>query len=444
MFKEAYIPNFSTIELIEDEICVGYDETRYLRVETEKWNPPSSVQRQFHQHDIELRAWAIPLNTYRPPNGDFTINLSPRRDPTMPSDSLFTIPKEREPILEASKVSADDRIREALGNYVDHMNLGNQRFLSELMISIKSMRLGSKEEELDMMALYWGEGCPFALSPNHGVRNSELGMIENRLPSVSELDKHYFQPWLADEAIKDISDILRFMYFHPYCNGVGLSHICNGTLTDQDVWKLQRRIHLEAGLYHDLPTTRPLMFDEEFRAFLKYAGEGVQDPDFRNSGICGFNPRHFVNSPVDTKLDAPWIGRVGTGYCFTLSDGTQIDAAARCNASPTKTGREESELTHRGDLWRSEHIFCRKLKHGDVAGWPPGRQIFPEEKGWRWRILVYCTTNANLLMDCGPDLTHLFDDIPDFLLWCGSWFERLDMSKVLRDTKARYQAYQFS
>lgn len=72
----------------------------------------------------------------------------------MPSDSLFTIPKEREPILEASKVSADDRIREALRNYVNQMHLGNQQFLSERISSIKSMKLGSKEEELDMMASY--------------------------------------------------------------------------------------------------------------------------------------------------------------------------------------------------------------------------------------------------------------------------------------------------
>ena len=120
------------------------------------------------------------------------------------------------------------------------------------------------------------------------------------------------------------------------------------------MWKLERRIHLDAGLYHDFAAIRPLMFNEEFGAFLKHTGGGVQDPDFRNSGIRGFNPWHFVNCPVDTKFDAPWVERVGKGNCFTLSDGTQIDAAARCNASSTKTGRVQSETTYRGDLWRFE------------------------------------------------------------------------------------------
>ncbi|PVH81009.1 hypothetical protein DL98DRAFT_587765 [Cadophora sp. DSE1049] len=256
------------------------------------------------------------------------------------------------------------------------MHLSNEKFLSERIDSIKAMNLETKEQELDMAMRYWVEGWP-----ERGVRTSGHPMVDNKFHLDYYFDRQYLELWHADETMKDISDILRLIYLHPYCNGLGFSGVHTGTWEVQDMRNYERKIHEEAGLSYGFTAHEPLRFNDEFRAFLKYAVRGVRDPDFRKSGMCGFFPRHLLDDPADAAFNAPWVEKVGKGYKFEFHDRTEIDIVARSYAGSTETGWNKAKSPYRGDIWRCEHIFCRKLKHGQEAGWPPGHQRFPEHEG---------------------------------------------------------------
>ncbi|KAH7385047.1 hypothetical protein BKA64DRAFT_726515 [Cadophora sp. MPI-SDFR-AT-0126] len=357
-YKSEYLPNLQNVKLCEQ--C-------YVR-KNKPWNTPRRINEIYQRNGIKLDVSARPLSTYQ-------------------SDTKFTLAE-----VELAS-SQDDRMRIALEAYSLKMRESNQKFLTDRIEEIKSLKLPTKGNEIDRMARFWVEGYPCAEWPRPNYRSTQLATV-----TTSE---KYKALWSLDDAVKSIDD---------------------DTSTKR------------AGLGED----GPLRMNDEFLSFVKYAPRGVQDADFCKSEICGFYPAWCLNDKY--KNDYQWDFDTDTdGKWSFYAGGQSFQALVQLKAGKTRVHWNKAERARSGLIWTSYYIFCTKKGPNSHAIQASREQeMYTEANGWRWRVLIHDGWWDQSRDDCS---LYLFNSIIGFLEWYGSWYDRLDLREVRENTEPLSQRF---
>ncbi|KAJ5316629.1 hypothetical protein N7508_001137 [Penicillium antarcticum] len=161
--------------------------------------------------------------------------------------------------------------------------------------------------------------------------------------------------------------------------------------------------------------------------FIKYTN-GVEDPDFRLSGIPSFDPvwglgdspsgpvfdiseaREELRKTLGDYLCDDWLSNA----LDSLDEDLEVKIGFR-----TGTGcKQDAGIWY--DAWESTYAYCRRFAEDDD----------PRHRDWAWRVVIYPAEWA----DDGPTTPYgpkkpIFDSIVEFLDWYGSWMDHLDMDK---------------
>lgn len=166
----------------------------------------------------------------------------------------------------------------------------------------------------------------------------------------------------------------------------------------------------------------------ELGTFIKYA-DGVQDPDFRHSGICPFQPVFpvgvqsyaFPDHPAVLALPAPDIStsrEILRDYLKDyIIDETCIQGTLDEDLE-VKVGFETGLGCRQDhDEWRSAYLYCRSDDEAATS-----------LKEWAWRVVIFHADGENPTILYGRQ--PRFDSISEFLDWYCSWLDYVDMDEV--------------
>jgi len=142
--------------------------------------------------------------------------------------------------------------------------------------------------------------------------------------------------------------------------------------------------------------------------FLRFAN-GVEDPDFRGDAICEWAPgpdSTFEPNDVLENTDIEEFKRHVRGAMIDDDDSSKISYEL-----DVKAGIRTGEKLRFHETWWSFYLYCCP------------RIPLGVKPGWGWRIFFTTTSTA-------ADDELVWDSIPDFLNWYGSWADRLIVEDV--------------
>ncbi|KAJ5912098.1 uncharacterized protein N7473_001401 [Penicillium subrubescens] len=158
----------------------------------------------------------------------------------------------------------------------------------------------------------------------------------------------------------------------------------------------------------------------ELGLFLKYAN-GIQDPDFRSSGICPFEP-------------VPAVGI--TEYAFSeranledyILDKANVDAYVDEDPDVKVGFLTGTGWRAQHDEWYSAYLYYHQEEDS--------RSPDPSLKDWAWRVCVFHAglENSTALYGQYPR----FNSLPEFLDWYSSWLEFVDMKVVKKNVRRHW------
>ncbi|KAJ5198467.1 uncharacterized protein N7498_007584 [Penicillium cinerascens] len=213
------------------------------------------------------------------------------------------------------------------------------------------MGLASEEQKLEKMRLYWPElGSKHEeqwddCAPPGPVRQSREAQNVTRLEDVQSVYHQYIDGIMPPTLV---TDEWRQMFLEV------VESVCDEAAT-QD----KEDEHFRVPMCHELGH------------FIKYA-DGVEDPDFPNSGICPFEPAFpigvpeyaFPDHPAVLALPAPdvsvsreWLKEYLQSY---ILDESFIDGTLDRDLE-VKVGFQTGLGSHREyDTWYSTYLYCRR------------------------------------------------------------------------------------
>ncbi|KAF3392432.1 hypothetical protein F1880_008909 [Penicillium rolfsii] len=304
----------------------------------------------------------------------------------------------------------DETMRLALEKFRAKMELSNRRFLQDRIDEIEARNLPTEEAKLKKMRLYWhGLGSKGEVKWNDGVDSDIVRQFheESNVLKLQDVKTtfHMHMDGLITPTL--MTDEWRQMYLDV------VEKVCNEVAFRE-----------EEEEYFHIPRCT------ELGTFIKYAN-GVQDPDFRASGICPFMPVCCIWSPGARQYAFP--DRQNEGSELNILESRQmLETSLRedilkenfvCGIFDEdlevkvgfKTGNG-SQREH--DAWISAYVYCRRDPDDPD----------PTLKDWAWRVCVFHADGGNPTELYGRK--PRFDSIPEFLEWYSSWYDYLDMDEV--------------
>ncbi|KAJ5971311.1 uncharacterized protein N7479_001229 [Penicillium vulpinum] len=268
-----------------------------------------------------------------------------------------------------------ETMRLAVERFRTKMESSNRQFIQDRINEIEAMHLSTEKEKLRIMSRYWdnlgdkGQSNWSDDAPRDMVRQAR------EMANVSRL--------------QDLKTT-----FHEHMDGV------NPTTLVTDEWRqmfletLESVCNKAAEKYGDHNFHIPIC--DDLGHFIKYAN-GVQDPDFRHSGICPWKPvpyigiRHyaFPDRPSIRALPLPDIAKsrdqlkryleyslLGEDFIYSTFD----------KDLEVKVGLHTGCGLRRGyDEWYSAYVYCRRYEDDPD----------PSHKDWAWRVVIFHAGGAN-------------------------------------------------
>ncbi|CAG8938041.1 unnamed protein product [Penicillium salamii] len=314
--------------------------------------------------------------------------------------------------MQTSDAGPDETMRLAVERFRAKMESSNRRFLQDRIDEIEAMGLATEEEKLDKMSLYWpGLGKKMGrwndiVPPGPVQQNRETSNV-TRLEDVNSTFHQYMDGIIPSTLV---TEEWREMYLEV------IQSVCNKAAIQDNEDK-----------------------DEDFQVpkcvelgnFIKYAN-GVQDPDFRCSGICPFHPIFsfigvksyaFPDHPAVLALPTPNISKSREILKDYLEDYILDEDFIQGIVDEdleVKVGFETGlGCRHEHDEWRSAYLYCRSDDEAAIT-----------LKEWAWRVVVFHADGENPATLYGRQ--PRFDSIPEFLDWYSSWLDYVDMDEVRR------------
>ncbi|KAJ5937292.1 hypothetical protein N7454_004947 [Penicillium verhagenii] len=321
--------------------------------------------------------------------------------------------------------AGDETMRLAIERFRTKMESSNRRFLQDRIDEIQAMGLATEEQKLEKMRLYWsdlgrGELPQFNdyASPGH-VRQAREARTVTRLEDVKLVYNQHMDGIIPPTLV---TDEWRQMFLEV------VESVCNKAAA-------QAQDEEDKDFY--IPRCH------ELGQFIKYAN-GVQDPDFRHSGICPFEPvfpigvegyafpdRPAVLAQPPPDVSASWEILKEYLQEYILSEDF-IDSTVDEDLE-VKVGFQTGLGSHREyDTWYSTYLYCRQSK--DCKS--DDDSLNETLKDWAWRIVVIHADGENPAILYGRH--PRFDSIPKFLDWYSSWLDYVDMDVVRKDVNATY------
>lgn len=298
----------------------------------------------------------------------------------------------------------DEAVRQqmehSIQKYNDTARENNIRFVRECVEAVAAAVLETERERLDRMAHVF-----FAMA--NWETNTDYDVYPHLKPK--QLGDHGWPPERLDRVL-ELPQIRR-----DSLKGPALSKEFSATLVDE-MTKLVFGEHTEA-----------CVVPRELIAFFSCVS-GVKDLGYNRIGLCEFEApvkegvsreeMHMALedkylAPEEIEKEMPFVSEqleVAGGFRFGWNTGTWRDEVVR--------------------QWHSLYLFCRpeNFEEDDAEG-----EINMEDKtdaDWGWRVVVY------LVSDCNEGImapVKIFDTISVFLEWYGSWYDRLDRERLLRE-----------
>jgi hypothetical protein len=168
----------------------------------------------------------------------------------------------------------------------------------------------------------------------------------------------------------------------------------------------------------------------ELGLFLKYAN-GIQDPDFRSSGICPFEPvpavgiTEYTFSERAVRGNALPTSRILTSRqimkeCLEdyILDKANVDAYVDEDPDVKVGFLTGTGWRAQHDEWYSAYLYYHQEEDS--------RSPDPSLKDWAWRVCVFHAglENSTALYGQYPR----FNSLPGFLDWYSSWLELVGVS----------------
>jgi hypothetical protein len=339
-------------------------------------------------------------------------------------------------------------MRLAITRFRIKMAAANQSFLQGRVNEIEASGLASAEEKRCRLCDYkwmndllWDDEDPKTRGRSNQIRipkqtsfkDLDIPAILNGLPSFQPADG-FFPPLLHTEQ-------WRQMYLHTvqrHCQGQADEIVADDEEELDDACYLHHQDHR--------PMTIPRC--DELALFLKYA-QGVEDIDFRYSGIAPFTPAFSIgveNKELDglneeqrrEKLaDPDLLKREQERLQKELEEESTNGFLQPCidDDLDVRAGFITGvgyHIKYECASWYSAYVYCRQWtdddedhvnhKNGDV-------QDAANIRDWGWRVVVFQAETDNPSVLYGRKAR--FDSIPEFLDWYASWLDHLDARGLL-------------
>lgn len=301
-----------------------------------------------------------------------------------------------------------ETMRLAVERYRTKMESSNRRFLQDRIDEIEAMGLSTEEEKLNEMWVYWhdlgagGEESWNDWAAPDSVRQSRETRAVTRLKNVNSI-------------------------FHQYMDGIIPPTLVTDEWRQMSLEVVESVCNEAAAQDEDSEDFRILMC-HELGHFIKYAN-GVQDPDFRASGICPFRPVScigirqyaFPDRPAVLALPSPDISASQEILKESLQKDILNDDFIQGIVDKdleVKVGFDTGLGCRRAhDEWHSAYLYCRSDDESATT-----------LKDWAWRVVIFRADGENPTTLYGPE--PRFDSIPEFLDWYSSWLDYVDMDEV--------------
>ncbi|GIC94455.1 uncharacterized protein Aud_010955 [Aspergillus udagawae] len=321
--------------------------------------------------------------------------------------------------IQSSDTDPAEIMRLAVEGFRAKMEASNRRFLQDRIDEIEAMGLSTEEEKFNEMSLYWhdlGAKCEpkwnNTASPGH-VRQSREARNATRLEDVKTIYHQYMDGIISPTLV---TDKWRQMYLEV------LKGVCNEAMAQN-----------QGGEDEDFEI--PMCY--ELGHFIKYAN-GVQDPDFRRSGICPFEPVPPVGREEYAFPEHAAVLRLPTPRVSTSREILKEYLRGRILDETFILGTVDEDLevkvgfqTGLGcraghDEWYSAYLYCRRCDDDSD----------PSLKDWAWRVSFFRADVGNPTTLYGR--YPRFDSIPEFLDWYSSWLVYVDMNEVRKNVRCLY------
>jgi hypothetical protein len=321
--------------------------------------------------------------------------------------------------IQSSDTDPAEIMRLAVEGFRAKMEASNRRFLQDRIDEIEAMGLSTEEEKLNEMSLYWhdlgAKGEPKwndTASPGH-VRQSREARNVAWLEDVKSIYHQYMDGIIPPTLI---TDEWRQMYLEV------LKDVCDEAMAQNQEGEDEG---FEIPICHELGH------------FIKYAN-GVQDPDFRRSGICPFEPVPPVGREEYAFPERVAVLRLPTPEISTSQEISKEYLQERMLDETFILGTVDEDLevkvgfqTGLGcraehDEWYSAYLYCRRCDDDSD----------PSLKHWAWRVSFFRADAGNLTTLYGR--YPRFNSIPEFLDWYSSWLDYVDMNEVRKIIRCLY------
>ncbi|KAG9700859.1 hypothetical protein KCU95_g954, partial [Aureobasidium melanogenum] len=292
------------------------------------------------------------------------------------------------------------RMEQSIQEYNTKARESNLRFVRECVEAVAAAGLETEQEKLNRMAHVffamkdWGTNIDFDAKPHLKPEQAgDYGWPPKRLDQVLDL------PQLSRDSLKP-----------------AFSRDFSAMLV-QEMTKFVFGEHAE-----------PSVVPRELVAFFSCVS-GVYDLGYNRLGLCEF--------------EAPVKEGVSQEEMHETLERNSIFPEDIEEDMPSGYGFEQLDLLGNTGIWRDEpvrqwnsyYLFCRSKDDEDVtAMW--GKDDEEVNTEWGWRVVVHLESDHGEGI-VGP--VKILDTIPDFLQWYGSWYDRLDRARFLKELVERIE-----
>lgn len=318
-----------------------------------------------------------------------------------------------------SNTSPDGTMRLAVERFQTRMESSNRQFLQDRIDEIEAMHLSTEEEKLREMRLFWPD-VGIRSCPNHWSDHAPRGIIRRALEegNVSRLE--------------DVKTL-----YHELMDGIIPPTLATDEWRQMFLETAQNVCNKAAEHDEDEDEDISIPICEELGHFIKYAN-GVQDPDFRRSGICPWEPvpligireYAFPDRPTVQPLLSPDLAESREKLKEYLKENLLDDAFIQGTVDSdleVKVGfRTGLGSRQEHDEWYSTYLYCRRCEDDSDRS----------HKDWAWRVVILHADGDNPTPLYGRK--PRFDSIPEFLEWYSSWMDHFDSNRLPRNVRCFY------
>ncbi|KZF21977.1 hypothetical protein L228DRAFT_247589 [Xylona heveae TC161] len=298
-------------------------------------------------------------------------------------------------LFSSSSMSMGEKMRKTIELYREKMYTSNKKFIYDRIEDIEAMNLPSEEEKLVVMGRFW-----FLLNEWH----RREGWNPPWMASNAKKDIASKTQLESERAVKRLEDVKTLP--HPVMDG----------LHPPELDETQRQLYIETfeTVTNELAKTKDeaqwIRMPEELKSFLKYAN-GLEGPNFRYGKAYDFHmygSGGLENKSIEETRDIFLDLHKHSHECLQEFFELEFEAKAAYICG---------ETFWLDCCYYTFYAYCR-LDAGFAKRHKRGHD-------WAWRIVL-----TNTSCDEEDLETKVFDSLEEFIIWHGSWDERMDVEEM--------------